>query len=179
MFVFTASKRGIKPRSADKQTAPKRRTSSRSCRQDLPFPIIDCFDGIPVSWTIGTSPSSGLANAMLDKAIKTLKPWEKPIVHSDRGGHYRWDGWISRMESRGLTRSMSKKGCSPDNSACEGFFGRIKNEVFYGRDWKGWTLDDFMYFIDRYLNWFRNERIKIGLNNKSPKEYRTELGLAL
>ena len=41
--------------------------------------------------------------------------------------------------------------CSPDNSACEGFFGRIKNEVFYGRDWKGWTLDDFMYFIDRYL----------------------------
>ena len=31
MFVFTASKRGIKPRSADKQTAPKRRTSSRSC----------------------------------------------------------------------------------------------------------------------------------------------------
>lgn len=142
-------------------------------------PIIDCFDGIPVSWTIGTSPSSELANAMLDKAIKTLKPWEKPIVHSDRGGHYRWDGWISRMESRGLTRSMSKKGCSPDNSACEGFFGRIKNEVFYGRDWKGWTLDDFMYFIDRYLNWFRNERIKVGLNNKSPKEYRTGLGLAL
>ena len=36
-------------------------------------PIIDCFDGIPVSWTIGTSPSSGLANASLDKAIKTLR----------------------------------------------------------------------------------------------------------
>jgi len=23
---------------------------------------------------------------------------------------------------------MSKKGYSPDNSACEGFFGRIKND---------------------------------------------------
>ena len=57
--------------------------------------------------------------------------------------------------------------------------GRVKNEVFYGRDRKRWTLDDFMYFIDRYLNWFRNERIKIRLNNKSPKEYRTELGLLL
>ena len=32
IIVFTASKRGIKPRSADKQTAPKRRTSSRFCR---------------------------------------------------------------------------------------------------------------------------------------------------
>ena len=29
------------------------------------------------------------------------------------------------------------------------------------------------------VSWFRNERIKIGLNNKSPKKYRTELGLAL
>ena len=57
--------------------------------------------------------------------------------------------------------------------------GRVKNEVFYGRDWRDWTLDDFMYFIDRYLNWFRNERIKIRLNNKITKEYRTELGLAL
>ena len=26
---------------------------------------------------------------------------------------------------------MSKKGCSPDNSACEGVFGRLKNEMFY------------------------------------------------
>ena len=32
IIVFTASKRDIKPRSADKQTAPKRRTSSRFCR---------------------------------------------------------------------------------------------------------------------------------------------------
>lgn len=140
-------------------------------------PVIDCFDGMPVAWTIGTSPSSELANTMLDKAISTLKPDEKPTVHSDRGGHYRWPGWISRMESNGLTRSMSKKGCSPDNSACEGFFGRIKNEIFYGRDWKGWTLDDFMYFLDRYLNWFCYGRIKLGFNGKSPMERRLELGL--
>ncbi len=26
---------------------------------------------------------------------------------------------------------MSKKGCSPDNSAMEGFFGRLKVEFFY------------------------------------------------
>ena len=32
MFVFTASQRGIKPRSADKQTTPKWKASSRSCR---------------------------------------------------------------------------------------------------------------------------------------------------
>ena len=86
-------------------------------------PIIDCFDGMPVSWTIGTSPDANLVNTMLDEGILTLAEGEKPLVHSDRGAHYRWPGWIERMEAAGLTRSMSKKGCSPDNSACEGFFG--------------------------------------------------------
>ena len=91
-------------------------------------PMIDCFDGMPVSWTIGTSPNANLVNTMLDMAIGTLGAEDHPIVHSDRGCHYRWPGWIDRMDEAGLTRSMSRKGCSPDNSACEGFFGRIKNE---------------------------------------------------
>lgn len=37
----------------------------------------------------------------------------------------------------GITRFMSKKGCSPDISACEGFFGRLKVEMFYGLSWRG------------------------------------------
>ena len=51
--------------------------------------IIDYFDGMPVSWTIGTSPNAELANTMLKNAIVTLKSNGKPIVHSDRGCHYR------------------------------------------------------------------------------------------
>jgi putative transposase len=95
-------------------------------------PVIDCFDGMAVSWSIGTSPNADMANSMLDDAISTLDQDERPVVHSDRGSHYRWPGWIARMESAGLVRSMSRKGCSPDNAACEGFFGRVKNEMFYG-----------------------------------------------
>jgi transposase InsO family protein len=68
---------------------------------------------------------------MLHSAIDLLNNDEHPIVHSDRGCHYRWSGWIERMDKAGLTRSMSKKGCSPDNSACEGLFGRLKNEEKY------------------------------------------------
>lgn len=86
-------------------------------------PIIDCFDGLPVAWTIGVSPNADLVNTMLDAAIATLRDDEHPVVHSDRGAHYRWPGWIERMKNAGLTRSMSRKGCSPDNSACEGFLG--------------------------------------------------------
>ena len=46
-------------------------------------PIIDCFDGMPVAWTIGTSPSAELVNTMLDNAIQKLHENEHPIIHSD------------------------------------------------------------------------------------------------
>lgn len=52
-------------------------------------PIIDCFDGMPITWTVGTSPNAELVNTMLDNAIVLLKENEHPIVHSDRGCHYR------------------------------------------------------------------------------------------
>ena len=139
-------------------------------------PVIDCFDGLPVSWTIGTSPNAHLANTMLDYAIQTLNWDEHPVVHSDRGCHYRWPGWIERMEKAGLTRSMSKKGCSPDNSACEGFFGRLKNEMFYNRSWVGVTIEGFMDEVNKYLNWYCNKRIKLSLGGLSPIEYRRKLG---
>ena len=140
-------------------------------------PIIDCFDGLPVSWTIGTSPNAELVNSMLDTAIQTLAEDEHPIVHSDRGCHYRWPGWIDRMEKAGLVRSMSKKGCSPDNSACEGFFGRLKNEIFYGRNWwKSASIEEFIERIDHYIHWYAEKRIKVSLGGLSPMEYRRSLG---
>lgn len=67
-------------------------------------------------------PDSNWVNTMLDNAIALLKNHEHPIIHSDRGCHYRLSGWIEKMDKSRLTRSMSKKGCSPDNSACEGLF---------------------------------------------------------
>ncbi|NLX27103.1 MAG: IS3 family transposase [Lentisphaerae bacterium] len=140
-------------------------------------PIIDCFDGLSVSWAIGTSPDANLANAMFDNAISTLKENEHPIIHSDRGGHYRWPGWIERMDKASLTRSMSRKGCSPDNSACEGFFGRLKNEFFYCRSWIGVTVDEFIKELDEYITWYNEDRIKISLGGMSPIQHRRNLGL--
>jgi len=142
-------------------------------------PIIGCFDGMVVSWTIGTSPDAELVNTMLDAAIETVAETpDRPVVHSDRGGHYRWPGWLSRMSDANLTRSMSRMACSPDNAACEGFFGRLKNELFYPRDWRLATIEQFIEAVDSYIRWYNEKRIKISLGSLSPIEYRVSLGLA-
>ncbi len=141
-------------------------------------PIIDCFDGMPVSWSIGTNPNAKLANAMLRNAVSSLNNKEQPIIHSDRGGHYRWPGWIKIAEKAGLIRSMSRKACPPDNAACEGFFGLVKNEMFHGRSWTNVSREEFMEILDRYLYWFVNDRIKISLGGLSPVKYREAIGVA-
>ena len=56
-------------------------------------------------------------------------PTSVPRSHGDRGCHYRWPGWLDRMGRYGLIRSMGAKGCSPDNAAAEGSFGRMKTRV--------------------------------------------------
>ena len=141
-------------------------------------PVIDCFDGKVVSRKIALHPNAELANSMLDDAIASLSEGEHPICHNDCGCHYRWPGWIQRCEKAGIIRSMSKKGCSPDNSACEGFFGRLKNEFFYGKNWKGVTFEEFSHLLDDYIEFYNEGRIKKSLGWMSPNEYRRSLGLA-
>ena len=141
------------------------------------WPIIDCFDGVPVSWNVSTSPDTQLVNTMLDNAIAALPNTAHPLMHTDRGCHYRWPGRIERMNRAQLVRSMSKKGCSPDNSACEGFFGRMKNEMFYHRSWQGVSIQAFILEINRYMTWYPEKRIKQSLGAMSPIEFRKSLGL--
>ena len=63
---------------------------------------------------------------------------------------------------------MSRKGCSPNNAACEGFFGRLKTELFYPRDWRTTTIEQFIQVVDGYIRWYNKKRIKLSLDSLSP-----------
>lgn len=138
--------------------------------------IRDCFDSSIVSWRIGRHPDSMLANATLLDACATLEEGEHPVIHSDRGGHYRWPGWIGICKSYSLMRSMSAKGCSPDNAAMEGFFGVLKKEFFHGRDWSGVDTDSFMERLDEWIVEYNHERKSASLGFRTPSEFRASLG---
>ena len=141
-------------------------------------PIVDCSDGMPPSWSISTSPDAEMANSSLLGACERLGEGDHPTVRSDRGCHYRWPGWIRICDEDGLVRSMSRKGCSPDNARCDGFFGRLKIGFFHGCDWAGVTIEEFGDMLDAYLRWYRDVRIKGDLDYRSPMQHRRDLGLA-
>lgn len=57
-------------------------------------PIVDCFDGMPPSWSISTSPDAEMANSSPPGACRRLGEGDHPKIHSDRGRHCRRPGWI-------------------------------------------------------------------------------------
>lgn len=134
--------------------------------------IIDCFDGKVVAAKTSVHPTMELAEETLRAAIAAEQPAMDGslMIHSDRGAHYRGSSWRSMTAKFGITRSMSKKGCSPDNAACEGFFGRMKNEMYYGRTWR--TTQELEEAIAAYVEFYNNHRIKISLDGLSIAEYR-------
>lgn len=73
---------------------------------------------------------------------------------------------------------MSAKGCSPDNAAAEGFFGRMKTESVYPEHWEKRTRDEVLVLIDEYIHWYDHEHIKQSLGWMSPVQYRQSQGMA-
>ena len=140
-------------------------------------PIVDCSGGMPLSWPASASPDAEMASPSLTGACKWLGEGGHPRIRPDRGCHCRWPGWIKICKENGLARPMPGKGCSPGSARCEGFFGRLKIELFHGCGWAGAALEKFMGMLDAYLRWYRDARIKGGLDCRSPMQCRRDLGL--
>ena len=83
------------------------------------------------------------------------------------------------MNTHKLIRSMSQKGCLPDHSVCEGFFGRLKNGMFCCCTREAVSTDEFVLYPDDCIKWYNAERITLSLEAKSPLQYRRDLGLVV
>ena len=67
---------------------------------------------------------------------------------------------------------MSRKGNCNDNGLMEGFFGLMKNEMYYNKKCN-FSFNELKKTIEEYIYFYNNIRIKIGLNSCSPVQYRS------
>ena len=52
----------------------------------------------------------------------------------------------------------------------ENFFGILKQEMYYGVEFKDY--EELIREIDKYIEWYNNDRIKTKLNGVSPVLFR-------
>ncbi len=119
---------------------------------------VDLFDGRVAAAPCSASPSKALAQETLRLVASAARP--DCVLRSDRGWHYRTPDRVAGREAAGVERSMSRRGHSPDNAACEAFFGRMKVELFYGRDWSGWDAARFSGVVGDCVGWYNSGRLK-------------------
>ncbi|WP_128880646.1 IS3 family transposase [Shigella dysenteriae] len=135
-------------------------------------PILDLFNGEIVAWETACRPTEELVKRMLNKGLESLAEGEKPLLHSDQGWHYRIKSYQSALADKGLVQSMSRKGNCLDNAVMENFFGHLKEEIYYRRDYR--SVEELENAVNEYITYWNQKKIKLSLGGLSPVEYRTE-----
>ncbi|WP_410405269.1 IS3 family transposase [Escherichia coli] len=135
-------------------------------------PILDLFNGEIVAWETACRPTEELVKRMLNKGLESLAEGEKTLLHSDQGWHYRIKSYQSALADKGLVQSMSRKGNCLDNAVMENFFGHLKEEMYYRRDYR--NVEELENAVNEYITYWNQKRIKLSLGGLSPVEYRTE-----
>ena len=78
------------------------------------------------------------------------------------------------LNAHGLVGSMSRKGDCWDNAVAESFFGSLKNERVYWRNYQ--TRYEAQQDILNYISMFYNShRLHSYLGYKSPNQYEQEM----
>ncbi|XMB87463.1 IS3 family transposase [Mycoplasmatota bacterium WC44] len=134
-------------------------------------PTVDLFDRSIVSYTYSKTPNVSLVINMLDKAFESNST-DNLTIHSDQGFHYQNKRYTDILEENEITQSMSRKGNCIDNSPIENFFSVLKNEFYYQEEFE--TVDDFLFKLDEYIEYYNNDRISLKLKGFTPMEYRYE-----
>jgi putative transposase len=67
---------------------------------------------------------------------------------------------------------MSRKGNCLDNAIMENFFGLLKTELLYLREFE--SLEEFRHELEKYIYYYNHQRIKGKLKGLSPVQYRIQ-----
>lgn len=134
-------------------------------------PILDLFDNSIIEYQLSYRNTNQLVFKMFDRAVKN-NPNAKPIFHSDRGFSYTNNVFKCKIDSAEMIQSMSRIGKCIDNGPMEGFFGILKSEMFYGKQFK--SMDKLIQDIHNYIKFYNEKRFQKRLGCLSPLEYRTQ-----
>ena len=135
-------------------------------------PIMDIHDGSIIAYDISIHPDFSQTKRMIDKAFKDNPNLEGLIFHSDQGWQYQMKSYQKWLKNKGILQSFSRKGNCMDNSLMENFFGIMKNEMYYGYEYK--SLEDLRKAMEEYITYYNTERINIKRKGLSPLQFRQQ-----
>ncbi|PEI49295.1 IS3 family transposase [Priestia aryabhattai] len=131
--------------------------------------IQDLFNGEIIAYSIGDCQNVAF---VLDTLSQLPSLPEGCTLHSDQGSVYTSYAYQQKINERGITMSMSRKGTPADNASFESFHSSLKSETFYLDELTYTTTTIVEQTVKNYITYYNNARIQTKLNNQSPVQYR-------
>lgn len=135
-------------------------------------PVLDMFNGEIVCYTLYEHPVLDMVLDMERQLVAKVGCNSDVILHSDQGWQYQHKRYQEMLAENGIRQSMSRKGNCLDNAMMENFFGLLKSELLYLRDFS--SIEEFENELHKYIRYYNEQRIKSRLGGKSPAQYRRQ-----
>lgn len=135
-------------------------------------PILDMNTNEIIAYDLALHPDLKQIQRMLDEAFKKFPVVNGLIFHSDQGWQYRHEYFRNKLKEHKIIQSMSRKGNCYDNCIMETFFGRLKNELYYGYENQYDSFEAFSTAVKEYIDYYNNERIQSKTKWIPPTKYR-------
>lgn len=129
--------------------------------------ILDLYDRRIVSYVIRDNNNNALVYDTFDNAIAE-NPDAHPLCHSDRGFRYTSRVFHNKLETAGMTQSMSGVAKCIDNGPMEGFWGIIKRERYYRKRFT--SRETIVKMIENYIEYYNTKRLQRNLGVLTPME---------
>ena len=134
---------------------------------------MDMATGEILSYSMSHKPDLNFVMESLNQVLPILKQANyRKTLHSNQGWQYQHKQYQMRLKQKGIRQSMSRKGNCLDNSIMENFFGLLKSELLYLREFE--SMDEFKMELIKYIDYYNNKRIKSKLKGLSPVQYRLQ-----
>lgn len=130
--------------------------------------FIDLFNREIVGHSVGKQKNAEL----ISKAISTINHDLRNIqmFHTDRGKEFDNQEIEKVLNTFGIQRSLSMKGCPYDNAVAEATFKALKTEFINQSTFM--NLGQLEIELFDYINWYNNIRSHGTLSYLTPKEYK-------
>ncbi|MBE7148917.1 IS3 family transposase [Bacillus mycoides] len=132
--------------------------------------FVDLFNREIIGHSAGVNKTANLVYQALASIKSNLNTIE--MFHTDRGKEFDNKLISEALETFGIQRSLSRKGCPYDNAVAEAMFKVFKTEFANGAHSS--SLEQLALELDDYVHWFNNIRIHGTLGYLAPVEFKQQ-----
>ncbi len=132
--------------------------------------VIDWYSRYVLSWRLSNTLDSRFCIEALNEALTKGKP---EIFNTDQGSQFTSIEFTGILQKGGIRISMDGKGRALDNIFVERLWRSVKYEEAYLNAYA--TVDDAYYGLEKYFEYYNNERPHQSLGYMTPEEIHNNL----